>query len=120
MRLLVGLDVVAPGRYGRGATGPESPDKAYHLSLEERGFRQTDVSVPIRPSALVCSTLYADAHNRVTRHLLGESNGLCVPAYLSQAQELIEVETDWLKLARRSALGQMVRVRAIVGASAFQ
>jgi hypothetical protein len=63
-----------------------------------RGFWQSDIRVSIKPSALVCSTLYADAHNRVTRRLLGESNGLCVPAYLSQCRELDEINADWLRI----------------------
>lgn len=65
-----------------------------------RGFWQEDVKIRIRPTALVCSTLYADAHGRVTRQLLGDSNGLCVPAFLSQSSDMRNVEADWLTVAR--------------------
>ena len=69
------------------------------LAARGRGFWQTDIRVPIRPSALVCSTLYSDTHNRVTRHILTD-NGVCVPAQLSQCTELKDVASTWLKIAR--------------------
>ena len=41
-------------------------------ALRGRGFWQTDVTARINPRALICSTLYADAHNKATQRVLGE------------------------------------------------
>ena len=49
--------------------------------------------------AVVCSTFYADSYNEAFRSTLGEVNGSCVPAWLSQSNAFVDVATSWLKLA---------------------
>jgi hypothetical protein len=63
------------------------------------GFWQTGRHFRIKRSALVCSTLYADAHGRVTQRILGEESGLCVPAYLSTSSQLTDVTSAWAPIA---------------------
>jgi hypothetical protein len=48
--------------------------------------------------AVICSTLYAEAYNEVTRRTLGEIGGVCVPAWLSIDDEFEDVEVNWAKL----------------------
>jgi hypothetical protein len=67
-----------------------------------QGFWQSDIRVPIKAQALVCSTLFADAHSKTTRHVFGEANGLCVPAFLSQCTDLAPVTTEWINIASAS------------------
>jgi hypothetical protein len=57
------------------------------IAFRGEGFWSAGVRAGLSPSALVCSTLYADAYTRQTRRALGErNNGYCTPAYLSQAR----------------------------------
>jgi hypothetical protein len=50
---------------------------------------------------LVCSTLYADVYSRVTRMLLAEANGMCMPAFLSRSNQFQNVtRLYWRKLVR--------------------
>lgn len=68
-------------------------------ALRGDGFWQPGSRTWIRPSALVCSTLYADAYARQTRRSLGEqSNGYCTPAYLSQSSEFRDIPIGWSAL----------------------
>jgi hypothetical protein len=60
-----------------------------------QGFWQSERRARIRRSALICSTLYADAHSRVTSRVLGEASGLCLPAYLSVSDVLTDVTSVW-------------------------
>jgi hypothetical protein len=46
--------------------------------------------------AVVCSTLYADAYNEATRRTLGETCGVCVPAWLSVSEDFDDLEIRWL------------------------
>jgi hypothetical protein len=48
--------------------------------------------------ALMCSTFYADAYNETTRRSLGEMNGVCVPAWLSQSDEFYDLPLRWLAM----------------------
>lgn len=60
--------------------------------LDERQYRTGD--------AVVCSTLYADAYNETTRRSLGELNGVCFPAWLSQTDEFHDLPLQWLRITR--------------------
>lgn len=65
-----------------------------------QGFWSPGCAVPIRGSALVCSTLYADAYTRQTKRILGEqNNGCCTPAYLSQSPEFVDLGLQWRPIA---------------------
>jgi hypothetical protein len=75
------------------------------LAFRGKGFWQSDIVVPIRASALVCSTLYADAHSKATLRVLGEQSGLCLPAFLSQCGALAEVPSAWLPIKSRAGVG---------------
>jgi hypothetical protein len=51
-------------------------------------------------SAVICSTLYADAYNEAVRRRLGEKyGGVCVPASLSVSDEFFDVDVGWVQLA---------------------
>jgi len=63
-----------------------------------QGFWKNDLKVKINRRALICSTLYSDAHAMATEKPLGEANGLCVPAFLSQCARFTEVESAWLSI----------------------
>jgi hypothetical protein len=63
------------------------------------GFWSPGADARLSPSALVCSTLYADAYTRQTRRTLGEqNNGICTPAYLSQSSEFDDIGLAWLPI----------------------
>jgi hypothetical protein len=47
--------------------------------------------------AVICSTLYAEAHNEALRRSLGEVGGACVPAYLSVSGDLDDIDVGWLR-----------------------
>jgi hypothetical protein len=65
-------------------------------ALTGKGFWTAGVGPPLFPTALVCSTLYADAFARLTRRVLGEqNNGYCTPAYLSQCTEFQDIQPEW-------------------------
>jgi hypothetical protein len=49
--------------------------------------------------AVICSTLYADAHHEATRRRLGEIGGVCVPAWLSVSDEFNDVAVGWAQIA---------------------
>lgn len=80
--------------------------KAYHFQYLIRlafkayrgtGFWRENTPCRIKASALICSTLYADAYARQTGRVLGEqSDGYCTPAYLSQSHDFSEVPLAWL------------------------
>lgn len=80
-------------------------DFGYILNLAFRaqrgeGFWANDTRCHLKPSALVCSTLYADAYTRHTRKVLGEKeNGHCTPAYLSQCDQFVDVGVNWLEIS---------------------
>ena len=80
----------------------KSYDIAYALELWYKvimkGRILRDEARPMS-SAIVCSTLYADAFNKATRYSLGEVGGVCVPAWLSGAQEFVDVSVNWLSIA---------------------
>lgn len=63
------------------------------------GFWSQDRKVPIRGSALVCSTLYADAYTFQSKRVLGENNGYCTPAYLSQCTDFDDLDIRWRPIA---------------------
>jgi hypothetical protein len=69
------------------------------LAWKGTGFWGGGVTARLSPSALVCSTLYADAYGRQTRRTLGEEdNGICTPAYLSQSAEFDDLNLEWLEI----------------------
>jgi hypothetical protein len=69
------------------------------VAYRGKGFWAENARLSLSPSALVCSTLYADAFAKQTRRALGEqNNGLCTPAYLSQSDEFDEVPLAWLTI----------------------
>jgi hypothetical protein len=61
----------------------------------------TDSGRPVRfsKSTKICSTLYADAYASVMRRpLRDKDSGVCVPAFLSQCDQLEDVQINWLKV----------------------
>jgi cell wall-associated NlpC family hydrolase len=50
-------------------------------------------------NAVICSTLFADAYNEVTRRSLGEINGTCVPAWLSMSSDFQDLRIDWCAIS---------------------
>jgi len=58
------------------------------------GVNAAEVATP-----LVCSTLYADAYSRVTSRLLGERNGMCLPALLGKSNQFTDVPLYWRRIA---------------------
>lgn len=50
-------------------------------------------------AAVICSTLYADSYNEATRRSLGETSGICVPAWLSASDEFSDVQAEWSQIA---------------------
>jgi hypothetical protein len=49
---------------------------------------------------IICSSLFADAHNYVTGITIAErTNGTCVPAFLSQTEQLFDIPGQWARLA---------------------
>jgi hypothetical protein len=58
------------------------------------GGEPSKIEVP-----LVCSTLYADVFTRVTRRVLGEYNGMCMPGFLSIAEDFDDVPLYWREIA---------------------
>jgi hypothetical protein len=67
----------------------------YNIVVKKRGFFDSDRWIPFS-SAVVCSTLYADAYNESTRRSLGEVSGVCVPAWLSLSEEFDDVDVKWI------------------------
>lgn len=67
---------------------------------KEHGFWAAQVRARISSkSARICSTLFSDAHNAVTGVTIGErTNGICVPAFLSQSDSLQDVDIRWARL----------------------
>jgi hypothetical protein len=69
------------------------------IAWKGTGFWGGGAKVRLDASALVCSTLYADAYGRQTHRTLGEeNNGICTPAYLSQSSEFDDINLDWLEI----------------------
>jgi hypothetical protein len=69
------------------------------MAWKGTGFWSQGVKASLSASALVCSTLYADAYTRQTRRTLGEqNNGICTPAYLSQSSEFEDINLGWLEI----------------------
>jgi hypothetical protein len=66
------------------------------LALRGKGFWHSSTRVRVSPSALVCSTLYADAYTSQTRRVLGEHNGYCTPGFLSYSSDFEDVPCSWL------------------------
>lgn len=67
--------------------------------FRQRGFWSFDIGERVSRHALICSTLYADAYNAVTGRTMGEkTNGICVPAFLSQCHGLKDVCPQWARL----------------------
>lgn len=91
------LAVNALTRLGSHYRWSEIPRLAVKALLG-KGFWGHQDRVPIKPSTLICSTLYADAHARTTSQMLGEVDGTCVPAYLSQSDRLQEVDSAWARI----------------------
>jgi hypothetical protein len=49
---------------------------------------------------IICSSLFADAHNYVTGITIAErTNGTCVPAFISQSEQLIDIPVQWARIA---------------------
>ena len=71
-------------------------DMWFRTVVRGAGFFDDDEKYPVS-SAVICSTLYADAYNEVTRRSLGEVSGACVPAWLSAADEFEDVGVQWLQ-----------------------
>jgi hypothetical protein len=70
----------------------------FNVVFRKKGFHSSDLWLPTN-SAVICSTLYADAYNEATRRTLGEVNGTCVPAWLSGSDEFADVGVSWASLA---------------------
>lgn len=68
-----------------------------------KGFWSEAQKAPAQ-SAVICSTLYADAYNEATRRSLGEVNGACVPAWLSLSDEFEDVASEWTSIWRPPSL----------------
>jgi hypothetical protein len=68
-------------------------DDDFWVEVESKPM-ESKIRVP-----LVCSTLYADVFTRVTRMVLGEFNGMCMPGFLSIAEEFDDVPLYWRKIA---------------------
>ena len=66
------------------------------VRINQRGFFEAKKEAT--SAAVVCSTLYADSYNQALRRSLGESNGICVPAWLSLSKEFDDVKVSWLKI----------------------
>jgi hypothetical protein len=71
-------------------------DMWFRTVVRGAGFFDDGEKYPVS-SAVICSTLYADAYNEVTRRSLGEVSGACVPAWLSAAGEFEDIGVQWLK-----------------------
>jgi hypothetical protein len=50
--------------------------------------------------AVICSLLYSDAYGEAIRRVLGEREGVCVPAWLSGSDEFEDVKTNWASIGR--------------------
>jgi hypothetical protein len=69
----------------------------FNVVIRDRGFFGYDRWQPLS-SAVICSTLYADAYNEATRRCLGEVSGACVPAWLSLSDEFDDLLVNWLEI----------------------
>jgi hypothetical protein len=70
----------------------------WDVVIRKSGFYDHESQRPTS-KAVICSTLYSDAHNEATRQRLGEIGGVCVPAWLSVSDELNDVAVGWAKIA---------------------
>ena len=68
----------------------------FRTIIKGKGFFDNDSDQHVVSSAVICSTLYADSYNEVTRRSLGELNGTCVPAWLSVSDQFEELQVGWL------------------------
>jgi hypothetical protein len=69
------------------------------VKFRNKGFWSTDKKWHEQAQgAVICSTLYADSYNEVTRRSLGEVNGACVPAWLNMSDEFTDVSVDWVAI----------------------
>lgn len=70
--------------------------------LTSLGFSgQTGVLGKLPRRAVICSQLYADAYTLVTLQALGNEAGqVPCPAFLSQTDELIDVQANWLEISK--------------------
>lgn len=67
---------------------------------KETGFWTRDLFVGGARRALICSTLYADSHNKVAAKDIGEkSSGVSLPAYLSQCGDFDDIPLKWAQIA---------------------
>jgi hypothetical protein len=64
----------------------------------KNGFYNDYFKEGFTKKAVVCSTLYAEAYSEATRRILGEVNGICVPAWLSAADDFLDIEVGWMKI----------------------
>jgi hypothetical protein len=69
----------------------------FNIVIRGRGFFD-DKRRQSTSSAVICSTLYADSYNEVTRRTLGEVSGVCVPAWLSVSGEFEDIQAEWSKI----------------------
>lgn len=65
---------------------------------KNKGFWSRDLFSIGPRGALMCSTLYADSHNRVSDKDIGEKSGVCVPAYLSQCDAFTDIPLTWAQI----------------------
>jgi len=70
-------------------------DMWFRVVIRKTGFFDDQEKYPVS-KAVICSTLYADSYNEITRRSLGEVSGACVPAWLSVTDEFEDVKTQWL------------------------
>jgi hypothetical protein len=69
------------------------------IAFSGKGFWTAGTRSVLSPSALICSTLYADAFARQTGRTLGEqNNGICTPAFLSQSDKFEDKNIGWLPI----------------------
>jgi hypothetical protein len=70
-----------------------------NVVLRDRGFYNDEMRRFV-DGAVICSLLYADAYGEAIRRVLGEREGVCVPAWLSGSDEFEDVETNWVGIGR--------------------
>ena len=90
--------VRAMSRLGRPYNFMEALIMWFKVMFQGRGFYDADERQSTS-AAVICSMLYADSYNEATRRCLGEINGVCVPAWLSVADEFEDIQAEWLKIS---------------------
>jgi hypothetical protein len=64
----------------------------------KEGFWTNNLFPVAKNRAQICSTLFADSHNKVTSFTVGDKSGICVPAYLSRCSDLTDIPLQWTRI----------------------